>query len=547
MVKSMLLAKPWFRVARFVLAALLAAVWLLVASAALDSRPVAADSGLTAVVTPSQVTLIPGASAKVVLVVTNATSTATTITDVNPETSDASVTVTGDSSNPALSTTVAPSSSTAFVHTVTRAREATAQDLAVTFVVNYSGGAVVANLTVKAGASPAVVQAAIQSNVTTINENRPGEAALVITNPREARIDVSSIQVKTPSYVNVALTCPNGAIHTVNGDENGATLKTSATDCPVTVEARSQEVLPLVVSTADTLAPGPRTVIVKVNAIDSDGGVTGTAVVTLPFTLEVYAESDLLKFLGVTIFLLLPGVVLVVTAWFLVQQLSPWRDLLLNVKQPEIGSTVTITTILGLGVSLAMAKAYPFLTARVFPGHERNYLMAYGFRDFYYVFGYSLAIAAAVWVLACIAALSRPLLVPSAHDQPLTLLRKAGFNGLVRRRTTFLHAYVGNTNKGLYLGPRHGDKVLVTPEIQVAVGNAANQNTNLKTTIEGFGTSRGRLVAWKQWRTISNEMEKGTVTSVTYRPADDVAEPKLLDASTVSRSQESPLVRVQDA
>ena len=541
----MLSAQLWFRLARSVSAALLAAILFLVAPASPFTTRVAADTGLTAAVTPTEVTLIPGASAKVVLVVSNPASMLTTIADVRAETSDASVTATSDSINPTTPIPLAGSSSIAFVYNVTRAHEATAQDVAVTFLVKYSGGAAVADLTVKASASPAVVQVAIQSNVTTINENRSGEAALVITNPREARIDVSLIEVKTPSYVDVALTCPNAEVAKLeNVGDKGGTLKVSPAECPVTVEARSQEVMPLVISTADTLTPGPRTVIVKVTAIDAESGVTGTAVSTLQFTLEVYAESDLLKFLGVTIFLLLPGVVLVVTAWFLVRHLSPWRAPLRDLSLPEIGSTVTITAIIGLAVSLAMPWAYRFLTAHVFPGHERNYLVAYGFRDFYYVFGYSLAIAAAIWVVAWIVALPGLIYRPAAHDKPFTLLRKVAFMGLIRRGTQFPHANVGNTNKGLYLGKRSGDKVLVTPEIQVAVANAANKDV-LKTSLDNYGTSSGRLVAWNQWWTIRKEKGNGNITSVTYKPADDTTEPKVLEAATVALSSKSPLVMAQ--
>src|SRR5713226_10440373 len=102
----MLVARPWLRVAQVVVAAPLVAAGLLIASAAFIYEPVAADSSLAAAVTPAQISLIPGASALVVLAITNPTSATATVVQVTTVLSDASVSVQGASTNPSAAITI---------------------------------------------------------------------------------------------------------------------------------------------------------------------------------------------------------------------------------------------------------------------------------------------------------------------------------------------------------------------------------------------------------------------------------------------------------
>ena len=94
--------------------------------------------------------------------------------------------------------------------------------------------------------------------------------------------------------------------------------------------------------------------IIRVQASNPEAHASASVVVTIPFTVEVFAESDILKSVGVPIFLLLPGVIAVLTGWFLIRNLSPWRHLATGIPGISVISAATATAVLGLAISLAL-------------------------------------------------------------------------------------------------------------------------------------------------------------------------------------------------
>jgi hypothetical protein len=181
-------------------------------------------------------------------------------------------------------------------------------------------------------------------------------------------------------------------------------------------------------TTTDTVAPGPRTVVVKVIASDLKANASSTAVATLGLTVDIFAESDVLKAVGVPIFLLFPGLVIVVVVQTFLTVIGP-RDFgrpraaaesskeltgfgklasLVVGKNPNadpsgsvgaVAISAALLLLAGLFFSLVVAKIYPWLTAYGPPFHSRNYLVAYGFRDFYLSFGYSVALGLLIWAV----------------------------------------------------------------------------------------------------------------------------------------------------
>jgi hypothetical protein len=506
------------------------------------AEPANAAGSLSATATPTELALTPGGTATGVVVLENAGATSATIARVQPVAADPSLKVSMLDSVAA----VPAGASVALSYQVTRTTESTGQDVPVRFVVSYRQRAtprsdpvsqvIVASVTVKAAASLAVVQAKIDSNVQTINENRPGQADLLITNPRETSIRVDAVQVSAPTSVKVTLACPNGGQLTVLGST------TRSTDCSFPVAARSQEVLPLRLETEKLVTPGPRSVVVRVEASVPESRVSASVVATVAFTVDVFAESDILKAVGVPVFLLLPGVVVVLTGWFLIGAASPWRQLVGSPQSASVISTATITAVLGLAISLVIAAVYPALTSSLVPGYERNYLRAYGFRDFYYVFGYSFAIAIAAWLLSLLAFWGfRWLFLPVAGDKAASLLRKLGLRGLVGGGATFWVRVNAQTQprKGLEFGDRPDGRVLLLPVIMVKVDQ--NKDSSLKGTIE---TQAGANRAFELWRTIRRARRAQTVTTINYAP-DYVNEPQVQPEQQWPRSgQETPFVQV---
>jgi hypothetical protein len=500
----------------------------------------AAGGGLTTTVTPSEVALTPGGSAKGTLVITagaNFGRMSDPMVHVSPRPTDGSVTVTMGRDTVMLG----PGASVPLSFVVSRAREGSGQDVPVSFVVTSKTSPVqvsVAMLTVKAVASADLVSVKIESNVQTVDENRPGEGALVITNPRESELRITMLEIGAPDGVDVKVTCPTT-------DEQltmpGGSFKPLA-QCPITVGRLSQAVVPVELAPGDAVVPGPRSLLVKIDA-STPNGLTASAVATLPFTVDIFAESDVLKAVGVPVFLLLPGVIIVLTAWFLIRWVSPWRKAAkdLKVGASDVVSVPTFIAILSLAVSLAVAALYPVLTREMKPGYERDYLKAYGFRDFYYVIGYSFLIAVGVWLLACalyylVAPAARWLWILSEGDEPGSLLRKIGLRGLFGGKAVFPRVTVGGAS-ALDLGKKAKDKTFVAPAIDVTV---APKDALLTTAIEADGT---RDAAFPLWRTVDKAVQRHKAT-LAYR-AGDIARPQLVDRSQVVPSgQHIPIAKV---
>jgi hypothetical protein len=504
------------------------------AVAGLTSPAFGSDNSVSVTVAAPETVLTPGASARGVLVVTNAGTTSASRVNVRPVVADASIAVT----MPKTRATIPAGGSIPLAYTVMRSTEGTGQDVTVRFVVTYRQAVAatakpvsqvaVASLTVKAAATRALVEAKIESNIGTINENRPGEGALVVANPRETAVRLDAVQVSAPTSVDVILACPKGNELTTPG---GTTKR--FTECLITIAPRSQEVLDFTLKTAESVAPGPRSALFRVEASKPDAHASASVIVPLAFTVDVFAESDILKAVGVPVFLLLPGVIVVLTSWFLIRRLSPWRRIASSVAINQVISAATGTAILGLAVSLAIAAAYPKLTRDLVPGYERDYLRAYGFRDFYYVFGYSFAIAIAVWVISLVASIFIPivrwLFMPAENDDEQSLLRKVGLRGLLRGPTVFQRVTVDQGARGLALGRRPGGKVLIAPVISINIDES--KAPGLAQTIE---TNASTGHAFRLWREIRRAVRENKAT-IAYR-AGDVAKPQLMDESKVSPS-----------
>jgi hypothetical protein len=410
-------AVPGALAAALALAALLATTFAIAALAAAlaavapASSAWAAEPPVSITVSPAEVTLTPHDSATVALLLANAASSAATVR-VQAVPADSSVRV-----SPAeVSQPLAAGGSVAITVAVSRISEGSGKDVPVRFVLTEtqpaaraaSPQATIGMLTVKAAPSPVLLTATIQSNVLAINENRPGEAVLVISNPREDPVTITGISVTAPDSVDVSLSCPDG---TTISTPSGTT--SSSPGCVPTIAARQQQLVRVGLRTTEVLAPGPRSVVVRVTATDPRTTATASAVATAAFQVEVYGESDILKSVGVPIFLLLPGLLVVVCAGWLIGRCSPWR------RPRDAGGAAgrsgssglvqvaTATAVLGLAISLVIAVGYPVLTTHLVPGQQRNYLKAYGFLDFYLVFGYAFALAVAVWLLSFLGAVGR--------------------------------------------------------------------------------------------------------------------------------------------
>lgn len=483
------------------------------------ARPAVAQEGVTATLSPAAIPLAPGATARGTLVVSNGGAAPVTVT-VATVPSDPSVRVTMAREG----STVASKSSDVLPFEVQRAAEGTGQDTTVGFVVTYAAvdaepgaatRATVATLAVKAVANPDLIEAKIETSFTNINENRPRTAALVLKNLREAPVTVTALTIAAPPDVAFQVECPEGEPMKVSGGER---VRFDA--CRLELGPRAHVVLSIALEADDALAPGPRDALFEVEAESGNPPVTGEVVATLSFTADVFAESELLKAVGVSLFLLLPGMIIAVTAWFLVARASPWKNAA-GLKDPP---DLLTTGVVGVAVSLVVAGVYPALTKRFIPGEERDYLDAYGFKDFYYVFAYSFAIAVAIWIGACLLSgaisLGRWLFVPLPGDEARDLLRKVCLRSALSGRASFPLVTAGG-KAGVVLDDRGSGKALVAPVVVVHPKGAAEDDVRrgMSARVDARGPGARLRLLWAVWRALRKgevevQFEPGMVPAV---------------------------------
>jgi hypothetical protein len=237
-------------------------------------------------------------------------------------------------------------------------------------------------------------------------------------------------------------------------------------------------------------------------------------------------------------------VVIVLTAWFLIAKLSPWRRLAGGHSPEGVISQATMVAVFGLAVSLGVAALYPFLTRTIYPGQERDYLKAYGFRDFYYVFGYSFAIAVVCWVIAFLLYLLAPafcwLFVPEPGDDQSALVRKIGLRGMFGGRSNFPRVTSG-AQGALRLAERSGGKTLVAPAVLVDLDAGTPAKAKAKEDIAKAANGDHPFRLWR--RTRHAKRKEGA--ELVWLPG-DIPAPSLADGSTLTgNAQPSPIVRTQ--
>ncbi|GLY44500.1 hypothetical protein Amsp01_105230 [Amycolatopsis sp. NBRC 101858] len=446
------------------------------------SAPADAADTVTAAATPEQVSLVAGGTAAGALTIVNGGAEQVSV-DVRPVPSDTSLKVELAS----RSVVLAVGASGAVEFSVTRTAEGSGQDTSVTFIVGSPRGTTSAVLAVKAAASPVLVETKIDSAVDRINENRPGSASLVIGNPRDSDVEVTSLDVTAPASTSVSVLCPGG---TDVRAEGGHTV--AKPDCAFGIGARQQLLLPITFTASDLVTPGPRALSIVVH-VAGPTGTKASVVAATTFTVDVFGESEILQAVGFPVFLVLPGVLFVLTSFTLIRRCSPWRSTTpVGDQTGGVVGTTAVTGILGVAFSFAIALLYPWLTAEIFPRYRRDYWHAYGFLDFYFVFAYSVLLGVAVWLVACLLFFvnhcRRAALIPQPGDTERVLLRKLGLRGFLGRDARFLRVRAGD-DSGVLLAKR-GGRVLVAPRI------VTEPALTDKSKIEALATSGNTLKLW---------------------------------------------------
>lgn len=253
---------------------------------------------------------------------------------------------------------------------------------------------------VEAGAIESVGEVAkleIRTALASLNEKRPGDLYLLITNIADADVIIRSIKPTAPEFIDLE---PEGALPSLI--PSGRTL-----------------IIPYEVSAATSLQPGKQLVLfdVELSWPRGERQATGNLVATQEVSVEVFGESAILGLISVPAFLLLPGALIVLS--FELCLLALWRrsDLPLTATSAQFW-------LIAVPLSLLMAVIYPH-----FPGGQ-NYLLAYGFGDVVRVWMYSTVIGVLAFITWWgVMAIWRTMMLPKESDDATDILKKLGRRG----------------------------------------------------------------------------------------------------------------------
>ena len=234
------------------------------------------------------------------------------------------------------------------------------------------------------------VTAQFIGSTTSLSHERAGQVFLEITNQDAHALEITGLRVYKPEFVAVGTDVVGGGVSGtgVKGAAPQASAVELAPGAPKSVAILSGQtrIIPLTISASTEVVPGKYMVMARVT-LDGDDHYPRAVVASHEIEVTVLGESDLLKLVGVPSFLFLPGALMIIT-WSLFWSLGKTVEERAKFLLPATGSDFWVVAI---ALSLISAVIYPLLTA--FFGERRDYLVAYGFKDFAYIFGFSIVCA----------------------------------------------------------------------------------------------------------------------------------------------------------
>ncbi|MCA1601503.1 MAG: hypothetical protein LC776_07640 [Acidobacteria bacterium] len=250
-----------------------------------------------------------------------------------------------------------------------------------------------------------VLEARVESAMKLLEDPNSGLVFVVVRNKSNYPISIRSIELVASAELESKWR--KQATNTVIG--------------PQTEEPFSMEIEP-----KKALLPGKHLLLFTVNADWTEDGAkrSGSTIAKHEFDAGVLGSSAMLTAVGVPSFLLLPGFLLILVFGMLWNLGEKRKDIPLDLKSPQFWAGAIL-------LSLTTAVLYPLITGR-------DYLKGYSFKDVYYLWFGSAAVAALVWAGTVLVLWwnekSRAKKVRgrtfTATDEPMEVLRKLARNGL---------------------------------------------------------------------------------------------------------------------
>jgi len=363
------------------------------------------------------------------------------------------------------------------------------------------------SLSVESDEPEAVEQVAgveIKTTLESLNQQRPGQVYLVVTNKSGIPVHLKEIVPRGPEFID---------FEPINFGPEGKQLGPHEA-CAVAYNVKAK----------DVVRPGKHLLLFEVTLEWDKSGDTqaGRLFATREVDVGILGESEILEAFGIPSFLVLPGflmIIMVKLLWGLDKSEDEKKKFLLEVKKPEFW-------LVAITLSGIMAYGYPEVTGRL-TGVRRNYLEGYGLTDVVQVWLSSIVLAAAAFVGALgmrnivqeisrwLQSINQKRRVPAEDDDPLTLLRKLHRQnlGVYLDRVVlkiggadhfgFVLESLGEDWEKLWVGPAivvewlEGAGVELRMQVESQLGDKGSADT-LATLLERGHKAGALRVTWKQ-------------------------------------------------
>jgi hypothetical protein len=213
---------------------------------------------------------------------------------------------------------------------------------------------------------------------TVFSHEREGQVLLQITNSAAEPLQLKALRFYKPKFVHIN----NEGGEDASEDPYVDLVLAQPDTAPI--PSGQSIMIPVSLSASPRVIPGKYTVVAQATLM-TPGNVSYTTSASREVEVVVLGESDLLKLIGVPSFLFLPGALMVI-GWGLLWSIGKTAD---ERDKFPLQPTKTDFWVIAIALSLFSAFVYPWVTHRVL-GETRDYLGAYGFNDFAYIFGFSL-------------------------------------------------------------------------------------------------------------------------------------------------------------
>lgn len=355
---------------------------------------------------------------------------------------------------------------------------------------------------------PTLAEIDFKGSTEPLSYQRPGRLFITVTNKYSQGLEVTDIKISTPRFITAAvaptrLQIPYGEAGVVAVD----------------------------VIVAKQIVPGKYPIVV-VASLKTANGLSGSVVKSQEIDIGVLGESDLLSKIGAPSMLFLPGV-LFLLAWQLLWSIGKTAAERTAYSLPP---TVGGFWVVAVAIAFIVARLYPTIALAV-TGEPRDYLVAYGFDDYAYLFALVIGSAAAfylawlglLWLYGWYKAIRLRYNTPTGRDLPIHVLNKLGRLGLTVDLPR-AHPSAGPAGNIVYVLDAWREETLIWIVPPALLDDGPQADANSRNLLQEIGAGRIRE-ARRLARLLQDGLDAGWWTLI-WRPVAGVDVPRKVPAAS---------------